>query len=383
MLSLPSQVAQKIRYQLILSVSIFLLCVATNTSAAVQQSLTIPLSLEYNSNPRLSTSNGQSVDRVILVPDYSITSSQGSNQWFAQASLRLEQTSDQTISQNRNDPSLNLGWTHDYETGQFGINALVDSQSTRVSEFADSGLVSEDNTRNTRRLSLNWLNNLSERTSLTLNGIATNVTFDDLATTGLVNYRNELVNARFSYDLSEQVVTFTQLSFSRYKPQGLTGVNSEIKSADIGLTWNVNEKFNMTTSAGINEIKSEGSIQGIGRWQAMLNMQYTTLLTNSHLSLSKNYIPGSTGIINETNQITAAWTYSLSDKENLVVDISWYQNLTLNETVTKSLAANYTRQISLSWDFRLSAVHRNRNDNLTTASSNSIMTSIIYNLPDF
>ena len=383
MLSLPSQVAQKIRYQLILSVSIFLLCVATNTSAAVQQSLTIPLSLEYNSNPRLSTSNGQSVDRVILVPDYSITSSQGSNQWFAQASLRLEQTSDQTISQNRNDPSLNLGWTHDYETGQFGINALVDSQSTRVSEFADSGLVSEDNTRNTRRLSLNWLNNLSERTSLTLNGIATNVTFDDLATTGLVNYRNELVNARFSYDLSEQVVTFTQLSFSRYKPQGLTGVNSEIKSADIGLTWNVNEKFNMTTSAGINEIKSEGSIQGIGRWQAMLNMQYTTLLTNSHLSLSKNYIPGSTGIINETNQITAGWTYSLSDKENLVVDISWYQNLTLNETVTKSLAANYTRQISLSWDFRLSAVHRNRNDNLTTASSNSIMTSIIYNLPDF
>ena len=383
MLSLPSQVAQKIRYQLILSVSMFLLCVATNTSAAVQQSLTIPLSLEYNSNPRLSTSNGQSVDRVILVPDYSITSSQGSNQWFAQASLRLEQTSDQTISQNRNDPSLNLGWTHDYETGQFGINALVDSQSTRVSEFADSGLVSEDNTRNTRRLSLNWLNNLSERTSLTLNGIATNVTFDDLATTGLVNYRNELVNARFSYDLSEQVVTFTQLSFSRYKPQGLTGVNSEIKSADIGLTWNVNEKFNMTTSAGINEIKSEGSIQGIGRWQAMLNMQYTTLLTNSHLSLSKNYIPGSTGIINETNQITAGWTYSLSDKENLVVDISWYQNLTLNETVTKSLAANYTRQISLSWGFRLSAVYRNRNDNLTTASSNSIMTSIIYNLPDF
>lgn len=386
MLSLSSQVSLKTRYWLILLVSILFLCVATNAFATTVQSLTLPLTFEYESNLQLSATNEQSINRIVLVPNYLISVNQGTEQWFARASLRLERSSDQTISQNRNDPSLNLGWTHDYEAGQFDVSALVNKQSTRVSEFTDSGLVNADNTRNTRTFTLNWLNSLSERTSLALNGVITNVAFDRLATTSLVDYRNESVNAKLSYDLSEKVGTFTQLSFSRYKPEDASNINSEIKSFDIGLTWNVNERFNVTTSAGANEIKSESNIQGTSNnksWQAILNTQYTTLQTNSHLSLSKSYLPSSTGSIYETNQLTAGWSYNLSEKEEFILDFSWRKNFIPNKAVTKSLIANYIRQISLSWDFRLSAEHRNRDDILTSASSNSIMASIIYNLPDF
>ena len=357
-----------------------LFAVTVNVYASIEQSLTLPLTFEYESNPLFSASDEQSINRVILAPNYSIRANQGTEQWFAVASLRLEQSSDQTISQNRNDPSINLGWTHDYETGQFGVTALLNDQSTRVSEFTDSGLLSNDNTRKTRSLSVNWLNSLSDRTSLRLNGAVSNVTFDGQNTTGLVNYRNESIDATLNYTLSEQMEIFTQLFFSRYKPEGVNSLNSETSGFNLGFTWNVNEKFNITASAGTNETKSTSNNKS---WQAMLNMQYATLRSNSHLSLSRSQSPASTGNINETNQIAAGWLYNLSEKEEIALDVRWGQNLTQNKTETKSLTANYTRQISLSWDFSLSATHRNRNEGLFSVSSNSAMASIIYNLQDF
>ena len=362
------------------------LSISADTFAATVQSLTLPLTFEYESNPRLSVSNKQSISRVILIPDYSIMLNQGPDQWFAKASLRMERSSDQAISQDRDDPSLNLGWKHDYETGQFGVTALLNDQSTRVSEFTDSGLVSGDNTKKSRSMSVNWLNRLSDRTSLTLAGVATNVTFDGLNTTGLVNYRNESINTKLSYILSEKTEIFTQLSFSQYKPEDVNSLNSETKSIDFGLIWNANEKLNVTASAGVNETKSESNIQSTSNnksWQALLSMQYTTLRTNSHLSISRSQSPGSTGSINETNQFAAGWLYNLSEKEEIALDVRWVQNLTQNKSETKSLTAKYTRQISLSWDFSLSATHRNSDNGLFSVSSNSVMASIIYNLSDF
>ena len=365
-----------------LIIAILLLVISVNVLAATVQSLTLPLTLGYESNPQFLVNNKKSINRVTLNPGYSITSTQGANQWFTNASLSLVRTSDQTISQDRNDPSLNLGWKHDYETGQFGVTGFLNEQSTRVSEFTDSGLVSGDNTKKTRTLSVNWLNNLNDRTSLTLTGAATNVTFDGLATAGLVDYRNESINTTLSYTLSEQVETFVQYTYSRYIPEDVNSNSSEINSADLGVTWQVNEKLNIITSAGLNEIKSENNTNEKS-WQASLSAQYTALRTNSYFSLSRSQSPGSTGSLNESNRFAVGWSYKLSERDNLALDFSWRQNLTLNKTETKQFSANYTRELSLSWDFRMSAEHKARDDKLTNVSSSSIMASLIYKLPDF
>ncbi len=372
-------------YSLAMGVIILLFSITTNTFATTVQSLTLPLTFEYESNPRLSSSEEQPISRVVLVPNYSLISNQGTDQWSAAASVHIEQSSDDTISQNRSDPSINLGWTHDYETGRFGVTALLNDQSTRVSEFTDSGIVSGDNTRKTRTASVNWLNNLSDRTSLTLNIATTKVMFEGLVTTGLVDFQHNLINAKLNYVLNEQVDIFTQYSFSGYKPEEVNGTNSETISFDLGLTWNVSENLNVTSSAGLNETKSENSSLTTTdeSWQAALNMQYTSLRANSNLNLSRSQSPGSTGSVSEMNQITVGWRYRLSEKDDLSLNYNWGQNLTQNKTETQLFSANYTRQISLSWDFILSAEHRVRDDRLTRASSSSAMAGIIYKLPDF
>ena len=98
-------------YSLAMGVIILLFSITTNTFATTVQSLTLPLTFEYESNPRLSSSEEQPISRVVLVPNYSLISNQGTDQWSATASVHIEQSSDDTISQNRSDPSINLGWT--------------------------------------------------------------------------------------------------------------------------------------------------------------------------------------------------------------------------------------------------------------------------------
>ena len=368
----------------ILTFTAVLLMTIAKVSVAVEQSLTIPLSYEFESNPALSISDEKSATLTSLAPSYSLFSTHEINPWFINLALRAVRSSDQTISQNRDNPSLGLGWTHHYETGQFVVSGLTSEQSTRSRELTDSSLVSGDNTRKSDSLSVNWLNNLSDRASLNLGGDSTRVKFTGLATTGLVNFRNETASTKINYSLNEKVDTSVSFSSSRYLPESTTINEATTNAFNLGLSWNASKQFILNTSAGLNETVFKNNAQAKKKsWQAMLSMQYNTLRSNSLINLSRSQSPDSTGSINETNRIAAGWTYSLSEKENLIFDLNWWQNLTLNKAKTSQYSVKYTRQISLSWDFSLSAAHRISELQQGNASNTSVMTSVIYKLPEF
>ena len=365
-----------------ITTSMFLFTVTVNVCASIEQSLTLPLILEFESNPQLSVSNEQSVNRRILVPNYSISSNEETNSWFVNASMRVERSSDQNISQDRDDPSLNMGWTHHYETGQFGATGFYSEQSTRISEFTDSGLVRRDNTNKTRALTLNWANNLNERTSIALDGTRTQVAFVGASTIGFVDYQDDSISAQLNYNLNEQMQTFVRTSYSLYQPDVVNSLNTEARSMDLGIDWNVNEKLNIVASIGPNKAIREDQAFRTS-WQASFSVQYATLRTRSSLSLSRDQLPSSTGSLDESYRVAAGWSYELTERDNIDLALSWRQNLTSNKNETSIFTANYTYEVDLSWDFSLSAAHRVRDDLLTKASSSSIMASIIYKIPDF
>ena len=359
---------------------LLLLSLTANAFAATSQSITLPLSYAYETNPLYSASDKRPISRVSLTPQYSITSNKGANQWFSGASLNLVKTSDQSISQDRSDPSLNMGWTHNYETGRFSVTGLLNDQSTQVTEFTDSGLIAGDNTKKIRTASLNWSNSLTERTSLTLGGNITNASFHGVVTTGLVNYKNESSNAKLNYALSERADVFTQFTYSRYLPENSTNT-SNTKSINLGFTWTVSEIINTTVSIGANE--TENNNNSSESWQANINTNYATPRTNTLFSLSRSLDPSSTGNLSESNQLALGWSYSLTERDNISLNMSWQENLSTNKTITNQISANYAKELNLSWDFRLTTAHNSREDKLTNVSSNSIMASIIYKLPDF
>lgn len=357
-----------------------LLSLSADTFAAVVQSLTLPLNVAHETNPRYSTANKQSINRTTLTPSYSVTSNSEVNQWFSTASLSIVRTSDQNITQDRDDPSISLGWTHNYETGQFSVTGLINEQSTQVSELVDSGLITGDNTKKTQTVSMSWRNSLSERTSITLGGSATKSSFDGIATTGLVDSQSESSNVSLNYSLSEQTEIFTQFSYARNKPES-GSATSNTKSINFGATWTISDKIATTLSVGGNETENNDSTSQ--NLQASINTRYATPRTNTQLSLSRGQSPSSLGSFNESQQLALAWSYRLSERDNLGFNASWRENLSLNTTQTKQFSANYSHVLSLNWNLSLSATHNTREDNLTNASSSSIMANLTYTLPDF
>ena len=356
----------------------------SKVNLAAEQSLIIPFTLQSESNPTLLLSNEKSVNRATLSPRYSISSNDETNTWSAILIARVARSSDQAIIQDRDDPSINLAWTHHYETGQFGVTGLSSEQSTRVSEFTDSGLVSSDNTRKTHSSSVKWQNSLNDKTSLEIGADVTNVSFEGAVTTGLVDFRNEAVNTRLNHSVSEKLNTFASLSSSHFLPENISANEATTNAINIGLTWNASEKFNINTSAGLNETKYKDNLLPLDKsWQAMFSMRYSALRLSSRLNFFRSQLPSSLGSLNETRGIAVGWTYSLSEKANFDFDMSWRQNLSLNKTETSRFTAKYTKQISLSWDFNLTTDYRRSEFGAGEASSASIMTGITYKLPEF
>jgi len=380
-----------------LSVGILFLCVTTNTIAETLQSFTLPLSYKYEGNPTLLVTDEliEPLSRLILIPDYLLLINKGNEQWSLGASLRMERSSNQSVSEDRNDPALNVGWIHEYRTGQFDLNALLVDRSTRFTEFQDSSFVRFDNTRQNRSIFANWLNSIGSRASIAINAEGTSVAYATETLT-LNDYQYTSISPRLSYTLNRQVEAFGQFSYLGFDSKGTNTVSSNesnAESIDFGVTWTVSEKANIIASVGLNQmyellvsnnlvgVMSENTTEG---WQGLLNIQYVTLRTTTQINLERSLQPLSAGIV-ESNQLDVGWAYSLGEREEIALDFRWRERLQIIRIRTMNIIVSYTLQLSSKWDFMVSAENRNRVDSSTLASaySNSLLTSIIYKIPDF
>ncbi len=367
------------KHSLYISFGLGILFLLPVDAAAVtfKQSLNLPLALEYETNPRLSSSNKEPARRTTLIPAYTLMATQGNDQFEVKLGLNIERSSNQSASADREDPNVSVDWSHTYETGQFGVTANFSKRSTRFSEFNDTGTVTNNNTRQTRALGGNWTTALSDRYSLSFNADLTKVTFDSL-TGGLNDYDNKSINTQLTYSLNEQVDLFSRVSLSRFEPVSNSATN--FRSVDVGGAWSLSDNFSIDASVGINET---GGSNGESGWQASFDSTYSLERSNLTAGLSRSRAPSGSGVIRESNQLSAGWTYNLSEKENVAVNISYRENLGINKNDTMLFSADYTRALAPEWDVKLSARYRNRDDTINSVSSNIFTATIIYKLPDF
>jgi len=367
-------------------------------AATWEQSFSVPLGLVYEDNPRLAENDPQSVRRTTLSPEYSVKVTQDLNEWSGKFQLGLERSSDTAVSADREDPSIQLGWTHLYETGELGLSASFRERSSRSSEFAfadsepesepfpgadvdsdtGTGQLAEDNTQQTKVLSLSWRNALSERYSLLLNASASKVMYEEASAT-LTGNRNQSMSAQLSYSYNERIEPFARLSFSRFEPDSDAG-RTDTRSLDLGVDWRISDRFKVNGGVGVNGTRGETTDSG---WQASLDVAYEVQRSNYKLTLSRSRSPSSAGVVNETNQLRAGWTYDLSELENIGINLSWQESLSVNPSKSSQLNASYSRQLSPDWGLQLSARYRERDDDMTRASSSSVSANISYRFSEF
>ena len=110
------------------SSSTFLVATTFLSSHAIadglKQEVSVPLRGEYDSNPQM-VSGGGSVYRARVAPQYTLTNVSGANEVALSLGAVIERSSDEALSQDRNDPNASLGWKYLTPTSELPLRTML------------------------------------------------------------------------------------------------------------------------------------------------------------------------------------------------------------------------------------------------------------------
>jgi hypothetical protein len=354
------------------------LLVASTAQAAVwKKAVSLPVSVEYDSNPTMLASGEEGIWRLRVAPNYALTGMAGTDEYKVSLRLNLERSSDEDLSSNRQDPNLLLGWRRQSETGEFGVTAKYDRASTRFAELDESGLlVAEDSTRSTMTLGGNWRAALDERSSLLADLEYKGISYDGGS---YDDYANLSGSIKYSRALSERMEGFIRASASRYDPEGI-GASSNNYGAVLGVKVTASENLDWSAHAGLS--KTTGASDDTG-WQAGVLLHYMGVRSDLTLDVSRAMSPSGEGGYAESDQVRAAWGYAVDERTRAGVDVSWHEYKGATANTTKQIGLWASRELTPFWNARLSAAYKLRDESGADASGYLVGLTLVYSHPDF
>jgi len=335
--------------------------------------------VEYDSNPDLSPTEEEGVWRFRFVPSYDLTGTFGVDEFRANFKLNLERSTDQSLSEDREDPSLALGWRRQTETGEFGLNARYEEISTRVSELDANGLVNTDGTRTTQAVSGNWRSALGA-----LNTLSADAEYRDVAYAGGIytDYTNLSGGLTYGHSLSERSEAFLRATASHYTPDDkLAASSSSYYGLLGGMKWQASERLDWTVQAGASSITGNDDDTG---WQGSLVLNYLTLRSDLALDIGRTISPSGEGGVAESDQIKGVWSYALGERTRAGIDAAWRDYRGDTPNTLRQLGAWVSRELTPFWNTRLYWQYKQRQeDGQPDASANLVGLMLAYTHPDF
>lgn len=368
----------------VVAAAFFWLPFTTASAVGWEAAVALPMTVEHDTNPQLDSQNKSAVTRTIVAPDYNLLGVSDTDQWQFGFGLHLERSSDQSVSLDREDPKLRLGWQRETETGNFGLLAKYDESSSLTTGLEETGTQTlKDGTRTTQALAGNWSTAMTERNTLATDTEYRIVTFDDDSQT---DFDDLSAGVTWSHALNERLEPFVRLAVTRYEPKGGgTGQNlaesSNSYSPAVGVKFEMSEQFQGTLRAGGNKV-SNGS--GGLNWQGGMDVRYVGERFEVAVDAGRSTVVSSEGGFTEVKQLRTSFSYAVDELTRAGLDASWQDNKGEQPNTMEQYSAWASRELSPFWIARFSYTYKQRQeDNLASARADIIGLSLIYSHPDF
>jgi hypothetical protein len=348
------------------------------SGVTLQHQLSVPSLLEYDTNPALTTVNPTAIWRLSVIPRYTLNAYSGPNIWTVGAALNLQRSSDQIVSKDREDPTFNAAWKHDYALGTYGINASYAQASSRVSELKSTGLVFNDGTSLNQNIGANYSRSFSDRITFSIIGAYIEQTFSGQSA-GLSNYTNQTITPNISYTWNEKLSTYLQGSYTQYRPS--TGVSSDLVSAVIGAVYKPSEKLDLSMNGGLNQ--TSGLISATNFQGGMTATYVATERRTYTATYSRSASASGVGRIIQSDVLSAGVLYSLNDIDSLGASYSYYKSSDINQFEFQQLSMFGSRDLSADWQARLTYSHKMSTSNISNADGDVLGLSLVYNIANF
>ena len=342
------------------------------------QSISLPITLEYDTNPTLSSTDKTELWRARFAPAYNLTGTFGLDEFKAGLGVMIERPSDRNVVAARQDPNLALGWRRLTETGEYGLTAKYDKASTQSTELQETGRVVRDGTRTTKSLLGNWRSAISERSTLAADAQHTAVAYDSGTST---SYKNLSTGLTFSHAWSARAEPFLRVSASRYEPDSALVSSSNLYTVMGGLKYLSSENLEWTAQAGVARVSGSASDTG---WLGSFVMRYVAARSDYSLDIGRSVSPSGEGGFIQSDQAKGAWTYSIDALTRAGLDASVRKTKGTSPNTMHLLGAWVSHDLSHFWSSRLYYQYKQRQQTgQDNASANVLGVTLVYTHPDF
>jgi hypothetical protein len=340
-----------------------------------QQAVSARVSTEYDTNPAMVSAYRVGIWRSFFEPSYMLMERAGANELKAGLALRIARSSNKTLSQNREDPSVFLDWRRQSDAGEFGLSAKYDEVETRIAEIDNAGPFSVDSTRASRTMSGSWSKALSERSTLLADGSYQGVSYRGGP---YVDYANQTAGLQLSYAWSEYSTPFLRVSNVKYVPAG-GGPSSRLASATLGWNWKVADHLDGT----LQVVKSRSGTAQMST-QGTVEVKYAGQRTGLVLNAGRQVTPSGLGGFVTADQVNGSWSYALSERSNTGIDLGWRKSHFITYFTNSSAGVWLQRELNSFWVVRTNYLHKiSEYDGLGRASSNILGIAFVYTHTDF
>jgi len=348
-----------------------------STAGVWHQSVSLPATFEYDSNPTLAVNNPTSIWRARIEPDYRVSGTFGGDEISAGLGLNIEQSSNNTVSQDRQDPRLLVGWRRQTDTGELGLNARYQTESLRTTELTETGAISPDGTRTTGAIAGNWRRTINERSYIAPNAEYKVVTYDRGTSP---DYTNTSGGLTYGYIWSERAEPTLQVLASRYDPDSVVEQSEDNYSLLGGLKFNISERLDMAAQLGASKVVGRVSDSG---WIGNISLRHTGLTSDFSIELGRSVnLSGQDGFY-AADRLSGTWSYAFDSKTRLGVDGSVQDTRGSAPNRLYQFGVWMGYEIAPLWNLRgYSKYTFSKPDGQPDAYANVIGLTLIYNHPD-
>ena len=342
-----------------------------------QHAVSTRLSTEFDTNPAMIPAyRDDGVWRFLFEPSYTLMGRVGASELKAGLALQIARSSNQTLSQDRENPSVFLDWRQRSDTGELGLTAKYDEVATRAAETDNVGVSFSDGRRASRTISASWSKALSERSTLSADGAYSDVSY----TSGtFVDYVTRSGGMMFSYAWSERSTPFLRMSYSDTESAGNLPL-TRFANAILGWDWKFSDYLEGTLQAGGSKISGAR----IGT-QAAAGVKYTGQKTQLALNADRQISPSGLGGFVTADRVKGSWSYALSEHSNAGIDLEWRKSLSIaTNNINTASGVWLQRDLNSFWRMRMNYLHSTREGGTAgVASSNILGITLIYSHTDF
>ena len=362
--------------RIIAAVSLALTSMQSHSAIVLTHDFSIALGTEYQDNLQL-VQKKDSVWLYTAVPSYTLSALDGKNQWYAGGTLRIERSSNRSVSDNREDPFAKIGWKRDLERGSAGLEATYSKSSTRSRQFLETGLVQEDSTDRTRTITANWSRLITEQLNAALAAGYSKTDFGRTgggASTTFTDNSTRYLNADLSYKLSESLSPYAKIGLNDYRASDRINYQNYLG----GVMVTVSPKFDYDLSAGVTHFSSSGK----NKWIGAVKTNYLGERYKIGGALSRAVYPTDIGGVELSDQLTLNYNYELSEKSRWGAGLLLAENKSLNSNKAQEYSAFYARDLTAAWVMNIYGQKRYlKEESQSTVDGNTIGITFTYNMP--